>query len=39
MIDEKLALLKEYERQLSIIEDFNEQERQLSHKKGEVLQN
>lgn len=36
-VDEQLAQVKEHERQLSIIEEFNDQERNLSERKGEVL--
>lgn len=36
-VDEQLVKLKEHERQLSVIEQFNDQERSLSERKGEVL--
>lgn len=36
VIDEKLATFKEYDRQNAVIEDFNNQERDFSARKGEL---
>ncbi len=38
LIDEKLAMFNEYNRQLTVIETFNEQERTFSQRKGELLE-
>jgi len=38
VIDKKLATISEYDRQQGVIETFNDQEREFSTKKGEILE-